>query len=133
MPIKRYIERGIEETGKGDEERAENVQQPDLIRRADEDHTQRKDGANQISAHHDAPAIEPIDHRARERREDERGQGARDDDQAGRKAGLSEIENERQNRDVVEPIAQVGDELSTPQQGELVVLAEKLNVTDGGL
>jgi len=88
-----------------------------------------ENGANYIGHDHDAPAVRAVNDDAGDGAEEEQRQVARDGidgDGASLMGGSGEFEREGEHGDVVEAIADLGDNLPPPEMAKIRVPLEQL-------
>ena len=83
--------------------------------------TDRGDGLDRRDAYDDPAAVEAVGGRARDRRDQEAGEGLAHEDQGHEQAGAREVLDQAEQRDVAEPVAHVRDDLGDEEGADVPV------------
>ncbi len=117
----------LEEAARADRHGRDDVGEPDHRWRPDEEEAQDDDPADEIGGDHDSPPIEAIDHEPGGGPDERDRQKLHDHQQRDRRGRADQLEQERVQGDVVEPVAELADDLTKPEQPEVPVVPEQLD------
>ena len=121
----------VEEGGDREERRADDVDDGERPPTARQHEAEREGGAREVGGDHHAAAVHAVNDDARDGAEQEERQVARnrvEGDGAPDLLRVGELDGEREDGDVVQPVADLGDDLPRPEPAEVGVLPEQAAV-----
>ena len=99
-----------------------------MFRPSHEQEAEHYDSARDVARDHYVTAVEAVGDDAGERPQNDARQKARDEHEADGAPRTRQTQNEREQGDGVEPVAELADDLAEPEQTEVAVAPQQLDV-----